>query len=306
VGNYFPYSKQTPQPPDQAIALLAARQHGIVTRGQLLDLGLGPMAIHYRVHSGRLHPVHRGVYSVGRPARTGLEHAAAAVLACGPTAALSHQSALVLWAIWERWTFPVQVTIRTGDFRPQGITVHRSRTLAPRDIRRQNGIWTTSPARALLDCAPDLARKTLTRAVNDARLKAGMNHIQLGDVVARNPTHPGAAPLKPFIENTRDGPTRSEWEDTFKDFCARYGLPTPIMSTVVCGFEVDAFFPDHNVIVELDSWEFHKDRSAFEADRERDAETLAHGYHTVRITWERLKTRPADEAARLHRILSRA
>jgi very-short-patch-repair endonuclease len=88
------------------------------------------------------------------------------------------------------------------------------------------------------------------------------------------------------------------------DFCARYGLPTPQVNATVCGLEVDAYFADAKVIVELDSWEYHSDRAAFETDRERDAITSAAGHVTVRITHERLDTAPDAEAARLRQIIA--
>ncbi len=53
---------------DRAIAQLAARQHGVVTRQQLLALGLGRGAIEARLKGGRLHVVHSGVYLVGHTA----------------------------------------------------------------------------------------------------------------------------------------------------------------------------------------------------------------------------------------------
>jgi very-short-patch-repair endonuclease len=72
------------------------------------------------------------------------------------------------------------------------------------------------------------------------------------------------------------------------------------MNVIVAGYEVDALFPEEKVIVELDSWEFHRDRSSFESDRDRDADTLAAGHVTVRMTWAQMSAR---EAKRLHRIL---
>jgi hypothetical protein len=285
--------------PPTPIARLAARQHGNVTRAQLLDLGVGEKAIQYRLRNGLLHQEHRGVYSVGRPARTALERAAAAVLACGPDAALSHQSALALWGllIWP-WRMDVTTPI---DRRPPKLAAHRSRTLIRADIRTHHGIRVTTPARALLDCAPSLTR--LTRAVNDALRSPYMTLAQLADVVARNPTHAGAKPLLPFVASTT-GLTRSDLEDLFLAFCKRYGLPVPLINTIVCGYEVDALFAAQRVIVELDSWDFHRDRQAFENDRNRDADLLAAGFVVIRITWERLITRPADEAARLQQILA--
>ena len=141
-------------PADVAIARVAARQHGNITRAQLLSLGLARNAITYRVRIGRLYRVHRGVYAVGRPPRVPLERAAAAVLACGPGAALSDESAMCLWGLERRWPDTPHVTVPgERDRRPAGICVHRRGGLTRTDVRTQLGIRATSLARTLLDCA---------------------------------------------------------------------------------------------------------------------------------------------------------
>jgi predicted transcriptional regulator of viral defense system len=75
---------------------LAERQHGVVTRLQLVALGLTDQGINRRVADGRLHRVHQGVYAVGRPTLTTKGRFLAAVVSCGPDAALSHFAAAVL------------------------------------------------------------------------------------------------------------------------------------------------------------------------------------------------------------------
>jgi hypothetical protein len=190
----------------------------------------------------------------------------------------------------------------TGDRRPKGITVHRSGVLARGDIRVQLGIRATSPARTLIDCAPGTPGRQLTRRVNDALHTPFLTRAQLADVCARFPTHPGATLLTPLTGQT-DGPTRSHQEDDFPAFCERYDLPRPEMNVRVAGHEVDAVFVAEKLIVELDSWEFHQSRAAFETDRNRDADTLAAGYATVRITHDRIHQQPDLEAERLREIL---
>jgi hypothetical protein len=278
--------------------------HGNVTRARLRALGLSDDAILHRLKRGRLHGEYPGVYSVGRPATTALEKAAAAVLACGPGAALSHHSALALWGLGA-WPSTPHVTI-AGDRRPKGIKIHRPKGLIGRDFRKHQGIRVTSPARTLLDCAPTLTDKALKRPYNDGRRseQARLRPHHIEDVITRFPHHPGAKRLKPLL-TVKGGPTRSEWEDAFPAFCKRFGLPEPVVSTTVAGHEVDALFPTEKLIIELDSWDFHRDRDVFESDRDRDADTLAAGHHTVRITWERLEDRPAREADRLHEIIRR-
>src|SRR3954465_10231812 len=87
-------------PADRAIDALAENQHGVVSRAQLSELGLGRRAIGHRIEVGRLYRVHRGVYAiVGGRLMTRRAQWMAAVLACGPGAVLSHLAAAALWAI---------------------------------------------------------------------------------------------------------------------------------------------------------------------------------------------------------------
>jgi Transcriptional regulator, AbiEi antitoxin/Protein of unknown function (DUF559) len=286
---------------DRRIAALAARQRGYVTRPQLLDLGLGNAAIKYRVAKGTLIPVHTGVYAVGHAPLAGADRACAAVLACGPGAVLSHASAASLWELDNRWKAPFEVIVETGRRRP-GIRTHRAQ-LTGRDVRRHNGIRVTSPARTILDIAPGLTEKALKRGINELRIARRLRVADLAELLERRPRHPGASRVSALIHTSR-GPTRSELEDAFLDLSTRFGLPLAEVNARVAGYEVDALFRAERVIVELDGYEFHRTRDAFERDRERDATTLAAGFETVRITWDRLQSSSAREAARLQAILS--
>lgn len=283
------------------IAQTAARQHGNITVEQLYTIGLGRGALQSAARTGRLHRVHRGVYAVGRPPANPIERAAAAVLACGTRAALSHGSAMTLWAFWKRWDEPFEVTV-AGDRRPSGIRIHRCSTLLRRDVVVRHGIRVTSAARTLLDMAPRIKPKSLTRFINDARRAKLVTLADLADVAVRNSAHPGAPLLKAHAATTQN-PTRSGGEDDFQVFCRRYGFPPPLTNTIVHGFEVDAYFPNERLVVELDGWPFHRDRNKFESDRDQDATLLAYRIATIRITYDRLEDDPDREAARLHSIL---
>ncbi len=287
---------------DAAIIEVAARQNGNITRRQLLDLGLTDDAIRHRLRTGRLYRVHPGVYSVGRPALTPHERASAAVLACGQGAALSHGSAMVLWNYWRHWETPFEVTL-VGDRRPQRIRVHRSTTLRRHDVTKQLGIRVTTPARTIFDVSPRQNDKAFKRTVSNALHSLWLTEGQLADAVAWHPKLPAAKRVARLI-GLPGTPTRSGWEDDFPAFCAKHGLPAPVMGAAILGYVVDALFVRERVIVELDSKEFHMDPIAFETDRERDAEMLVHGLVTVRVTWERIEERPHREAQRLDAILA--
>jgi hypothetical protein len=149
-------------------------------------------------------------------------------------------------------------------------------------VRRQLDVPVTSPARTLLDMAARLKPAALRRAVKDAQARKLASQEALAEVLARQPHHSGAAKLRPYLVDPDD--TRSVLEDRFVDFCQRAGIPRPRMNVEVCGFLVDALFERERVIVELDSWDFHANREAFEDDRERDGVTTEAGLVTVRIT----------------------
>lgn len=286
----------------KAIAVVAERQWGFVTRAHLLAIGLTAATIRHLIATGHLIPVHAGVYAVGSVNRTPVARAMAAVLACGENAVLSHGSAASLWGFNKYWDRPLEVTVPSKRTR-HGIKVHRSRTLTGPDFDRQHGIPVTSPARTALDIAPRLTDKRLIRVVNDGRHARFLHLDDLADVLDRNPNHPGTKRLTPFLDAPAS-PTRSPLEDDFIAFAKRFGLPAPVTNTQLFGYEIDVLYPAERVIVELDGYNFHSDRASFGRDRKRDAVMLAAGYQTVRITGEQMEHDAAHEAHLLHKILA--
>src|SRR4051812_3569743 len=130
----------------QSVWRLAREQHGVVSRSQLLERGLGVDAIKHRVARGRLHPVSRGVYAVGRRELTREGYWMAAVLGCGPLAVLSHTSAGALWEIARERSLEVSLPLPL-DSRRRGIVVHRRRELR---ATRHRGIPVTPPIDTLV------------------------------------------------------------------------------------------------------------------------------------------------------------
>jgi very-short-patch-repair endonuclease len=288
---------------DRAIAAIAGPQHGIVSRAQLLALGLTSNEIQYRISIGRLHPIHSGVYAVGHMPISPHVLAYAAVLACGPNAALSHGSAATLWGIAKEWQLPLEVTAR-AQHAHRRLRVHRSRTLTEADVTEHFGIPVTSPARTLFDNAPRLSDVRLGRAVNQLRASHYLSLDDLWELLERRPLTSASKRLCVQLAHPEQRPTRSELEDAFVRFAKRYGLPEYQVNTGVSGYEADIFFPEHRLVVEVDSWEYHRERDQFESDRDRDATRLAAEIATVRVTWERMNLAPQREADRLLAILA--
>ncbi|HEX3689179.1 MAG TPA: type IV toxin-antitoxin system AbiEi family antitoxin domain-containing protein [Solirubrobacteraceae bacterium] len=280
---------------------VAGRQSGNISRAQLLGIGLSEGAIDRRLQRGAIVKRYPGVYAIAPARQDPQALIAAAVLAGGPTAVASHASAAFLWGFLARHEPPAEITLSTGDRRPRHILTHRCPSLQPRDITRQRGVPTTSRARTVLDMAPRLSHKQRTRLVNDQR-RDGYLHLEaLADILARNPLHPGTKLLRPFVEDPRS-PTDSSFEDDFLAFVKTYNLPIPHTNIWLHGRKVDVFYPEANLIVELDGWQSHNDQNAFADDRERDTENLKHGLTTMRMTKDRLELTPGYEAARLMEI----
>jgi hypothetical protein len=288
---------------DRLIAAIAYKQHGNITRQQLLELGLSSSGIAHRIRIGMLYPVFRGVYAVGCPPQTPLQRAAAAVLASGPHAALGYSSAMTVWGFWRHWERPFEVVVTTGNPKPNGIRVHRPRNLERRDIKTQLGIRVTSPARTMLDIAARRNERHYQRDVNNALHSNYLTTGAIVDLLDRHPHHPAANRLAWFV-TTDGGPTQSDWERALPAFCKSQNLPQPVMARRAAGHTPDASWPQLGIVLELDSWEYHNTRVDFETDHARDLDYLADDLIPARITWELMIHVPDRTGERLRKIVA--
>jgi hypothetical protein len=295
------------QPPVEArLAALARRQHGVVTRPQLREFGVGETGIDERVRTGRLHRIHRGVYALS-PARLRTEgYWLAAVLACGPGAVLSHRSAASLWELRSSAAQAIDVTVpsRAGRAKRRGIKVHRSRRLTAEQTVTRDRIPVTTVARTLLDLADVLPTQALKRAIDEAEYRGRFDLASIHAVVETNPGRLGAKLLELATEPQQR--TRSDLEDDFLAFCRGHGLPRPTVGATIAGYEVDFAWPAARLIVETDGLATHRTRRAFEDDRKRDRRTLRAGYRTIRLTARALRTDGLELAEDLREMLAHA
>jgi hypothetical protein len=264
------------------IVQVVPRQLGHVTRRQLLDAGVPATTIDAWIRDGWLIPIYAGVYAFGYRRPEPIAQAMAAALAAGPGAVLSHDSALALLGL-RRWTRPYEV-ITPRRVRRTGITAHRSTTLTRAQTTLWLGVPTTRAARAITDMQNRLTARQRTRLTNRARLEG----LATADEAAALLGH-------------RRNPTRSGLEDEFQRFVERHRLPQPITDVTVAGFEVDAYWPDRRLIVELDDEATHSDPITFASDRERDAVHAAGHIRTIRLLRPDLKGARGDRTAGLLR-----
>jgi very-short-patch-repair endonuclease len=153
---------------DASVAKIAARQHGVVTIEQLFRAGLSHTSVRRRVAAGLLHRLYRGVYAAGHTSVSREGRWIAAVLACGPEAALSHASAAHLWSLAPTSPSWAHVTVpgTQGRAHRRGIVLHRSATLRPEDTTFRHNIPVTTQARTRRDMGwtAERTRSDLERA----------------------------------------------------------------------------------------------------------------------------------------------
>jgi very-short-patch-repair endonuclease len=101
------------------------------------------------------------------------------------------------------------------------------------------------------------------------------------------------------------GDTHSELERRFLALIREAGLPEPQANVLVEGFLVDLFWPEARLVVEIDSYGFHRLRREFNSDRYRDAKLQLAGYIVLRVTEERMDN-PEELLSDLIRFLSRS
>jgi len=288
---------------DVLIARIAARQHGVVSVGQLYGLKLGERAVRSRVDAGRLHRVHRGVYAVGHSALSPEGRWLAAVLAVGRgpnreagavldhwRAALSHRAAAALWDLLPATDRPVDVIVRGdgGRAKRAGIVAHRSLTLAQTDVILHRGIPVTTPVRTIYD----LKRATSEGWVGAISPRLLRKAIRQANVLGL-----------PISEESGRDRTRSDLEGDFLRLCRRHRLPTPEVNVRLGTYLVDFFWREQGLVVETDSYLYHRGRVAFQEDRDRDLALRHLGYEVLRLSERQINEGPERVAETLSAIL---
>jgi very-short-patch-repair endonuclease len=279
------------------VAVLAARQHGAVARRQLVRLGLTGKQVRYLITAGLLHPVHRGVYALGHPRLTRQGDWMAAVLAGGPGAVLSHQSAAIHWQLMAYdASLPHITTSRKGRRRP-GIR-HHTASLPDDEVTIRDGVPVTTAARTLLDLATCLDSRRLERAIAEAQYRRYADSPSLPALIERYRGRRGIAGLRAILTSNRAdlGPTRSGLEETFLRFLDARRLARPELNAPLQlgdGFVVaDCLWRSQRIAVELDGRAAHLRAARGESDRVRDRRLLVAGWKPARVTARQLRADP--------------
>jgi very-short-patch-repair endonuclease len=278
---------------DERIFAIAAAQRNRVARRQLLAAGISSNTIDRLARTSLLRRVHCGVFAVGPGTPIPLADETAALLAVRAGATLSHHTAAMLLGLRPPASGDglIHVTVpgaSVGD--PTAVRAHRSIILAPRDVRVREGLPVTSPARTLLDVAPLVSARDIERAIDQMVIRRIGTVRGVEELLGRAGHHPGRAVLACVVDvYTTTTFTRSVAEERFLSLIRDSGLPQPLVNVRRHGYEIDFFWPEERVAVEVDGFAYHRTRGRFEGDRSRDAALRKAGITVIRITWRQLE-----------------
>lgn len=266
---------------------------------QLRALGLSYDEVEGAVRKGWLHRLHRGVYAVGHRNTGPHGKLAAALLACGPTAFLSHRTAAAVWGLRGLSTRSIELTVPGSTRRHPRLTVHRTATLPePADLASRSGLRASSVARLLIELAAAEKQSELDRLIMQCVRKRILDLEAIEAALARHARRPGVARLKQALRAYRPHRDRhSDLERAFDKLIAGTVVPPPQTNVVIDGWELDCYWPEAALVVELDGRDYHTAVGDMEKDKYKDSRLLLQGIRTMRVTELRLELEP-------HRVLA--
>ena len=294
---------------DGQIAAIAEAQHGVVGRAQLVEIGLSPQAIKRRLRSKRIHQLHRGVYAVGHRSLTQRSHWMAAVLFCGPGAALSHWSAAALWGFRSSRGGSIHVT-STRKSKSRGPIWRHLADLRPDEVTTRHGIPVTTVPRTNLDLAAVSHAHAVESCLRQCEYLRLYDPLSLWDLLERYPGHRGNRAARTALARLGQTPGETEegLEEQFLAFLDVHRLLRPELNAWLEAqghrYKVDCLWRAQRLIAELDSWQAHGTRSSFQTDKTRDRRLLQAGFRTIRVTSQMLDHEAEELAADLRRLLN--
>lgn len=293
---------------DEKIATIANLQRGLVSRAQMVAAGISDDAVDRLSRKSHLHRRHRGVYAVGHTAPAPLADEAAALLACGDHAVLSHYTAALMHRLIPHGDGQIHVTIR-GRHGPSssGVKVHRTKSLNRGDVRFTERLPVTSPLRTVFDVAATADVATAERAVEEALTQRMTSEQALRKRAADLNGQAAGTRVTAILDAYNEpGITKSKAERRFRSLLRAAQLPPPQTNVRLHGYSVDCYWPGLAVVVEVQGYQFHSGRRAFERDTRKAAKLTAAGLGVSYVTWLQMENEPFAVVARVAQTLARA
>jgi very-short-patch-repair endonuclease len=272
---------------------IAVAQHSLITLDQALQAGLTTGQIRHKVRSGEWVVARPRVYAIAGAPVTWAQAVAATAFSLQPRAWMSHETAGRLWGFTlpEYQGIDVLVDLERR-VKMAGVRSHRSGALFTADLSRYLRIPVTTPERTLVDLSASASAATLARMVDDGLRRRLVRLGRLSTCVARLPKSPGRRPavIQELLAERLPGydPGDSDLETRVLRALVAAGLAAPVQQHRVRlgkrAFRLDLAYPVAKLAIELDGWEFHSSRTAFDDDRTRANALVTAGWTLLRFT----------------------
>ena len=292
---------------DRAVSQIASRQRTLVRIDQLSACGVGKDAVARRVRSGWFHQVFQTVYSVGCGELPPLALELAALLACGKGSFISHRSAAFVWGLRKNPPAQVEVSVVGRGCRSRtGMRLHRIQAIDGAELQRHEGLWVSTPARAVLEVAATATMDELADLLEKGVAGRVLRPRELEAVLARNRGRSGAARLAEVLGDESARISRSRAERAFIKLIRDARLPLPEVNQPLGRYEPDFMWREERLIVELDSYRFHGGPTGFHKDHEKDLFYRDAGFDVLRPTRNHVVHQPARVLVSVVRALERS
>ena len=292
------------------VAAQARRQHGLITREQASAAGVSRSGWYRMIDRGQLELLHPAVARIGGAPATDRQAVLAGVLACGPDALASHTAAAVVWGVeLDRWRVEVTLARRSGGRAVAGVAIHRPADLVDLAPVRRDHIPVTNPLRLLVDLGASRPVADVERALDQLVVRGTVTMPAVRAALARHarPGRSGVVALRTVVDRWALGDERpdSEPEAEVARWLAGAGVGEPVPHHRVGRYEVDLAWPDLRVALEVDGWEVHGRRDAFEADRLRDLHLQALGWSVLHVSGRSVRRRSPAVLAWVSEVVQR-
>jgi very-short-patch-repair endonuclease len=262
---------------------------------QLRELGLSYDEVRGRVKRGLLHPFYPDVFAVGHRHVGTQGKLFAALLTCGPSSFLSHRTAAAIWGLRAINTRQIHVTV-PGTSVPvrRNLSVHRTQDRLGRgEVTTRTGLRVSTVPQLLIELAPSETLRELDRLITQAIRKRVLDLTAIEEALAKHARRPGIGKLKQALRDYRPHHDhKSSLEAAFNELITGTDIPPPRRNVHIDGWELDCYWPEHKLAVELDGRSYHTAIRDMEKDRIKDAKLLVLGIRVLRITELRLTLDP--------------
>ena len=280
---------------------------GVISLGGLRRLGFSRHDVAGLIAHGDLRRLHNGVYVAGRAPLKDDAYFKAALLALGSDAWLSGTTASMVWGLEPASVAAIEVTvIASSTPRHPGLRVKRvSQPPIGSEITTRRGLRISSIPRLLIEVAAAGGTREQLDALIDAAV--GRDRLDIPDLAAtieRNTGRRGTNKVRQACDEYLPHPGRkSGLERSFDRWLSKHPeIPEPERNIYLGPWEIDCYWPEHRLALELDGRSFHTVIKDIERDRRKDAWLQVHGIRILRVTdarWKRDKAGVHDDLTTL-------